>query len=166
VHVTPERVEADGGDTGWGIGVGYRFSRYVAAEFEYMDFGTSQITEYYDLSTVGLPFPTTFQPEFISEISGPAVSLLGSLPVGKSFQIFVRAGALFADRKMDTPSSLGDGPITFGDTVWLAGAGVDWSFAGRWGVRAEYQRSDEVESNILSGGSAIEWLSLRLRFDF
>ena len=55
VHLEPDRVDVDSGDTAWSVGVGYRFSRYVAAEVEYLDFGTTEITEYYNFDGTAIP---------------------------------------------------------------------------------------------------------------
>lgn len=166
VHLTPDRVEVDSGDTSWTIGAGYRFNRYLAAEVEFMDFGSTDVTEYYsyDLGPViNLP-PFSYS----SSLSGPAVSVLGLLPLGKGFEIFLRAGALFADREITLATA---GPAdsgaatTFADTVWLGGIGVDWSFAGDWAVRVEYELSGDLEPTQLMGETSAELISLRLRYE-
>src|SRR5262245_49606711 len=51
-HIDPTSVETDDGDVAWGATLGYRINRYVAAEIEYIDFGTADITEHYDLTTL------------------------------------------------------------------------------------------------------------------
>ena len=139
VHLEPERIDVDGGDTAWSVGVGYKFSRYLAAEVEYLDFGTTEIAEHYSLDTP--PFPDEITLNYSSKLTGPAISVLGSLPLGKGFEVYLRAGALFADREIATLQLTDAGSTKFADTVWLGGAGVDWSFAGRWAIRAEYLRS-------------------------
>ena len=58
------------------------------------------------------------------------------------------------------------GSTKFADTVWLGGAGVDWSFAGRWAIRAEYLRSGELGATFVSGETAAESVLLRLRYKF
>ena len=35
--------------------MGYKFSRYLAAEVEYLDFGTTEIAEHYSLDTAAIP---------------------------------------------------------------------------------------------------------------
>jgi hypothetical protein len=168
VHLEPVSVESGDDDVGFGLGVGFRFSRYFAAELDYLDFGTAEVTETYEtnLGNSFPAFPATLTHEYSSSIAGPAVSALGILPLGKGFEIHLRGGVLFADREIEIPLAVGSGPDTFGDSVWLAGAGVDWTSAGRWGLRAEYQRSGELDSSVVAGQTAVEWLSLRLRFGF
>lgn len=165
-HVEPDSVEVDNGDTSWSVGVGYRFSKHFAAELEYLDLGTTDYTERY---TIDSPFPVdsgVLTHRYSSSMTGLAVSALASLPVGKGFALFVRGGGLFADREVNIPLALGTGDNTFGDTVWLAGAGVDWNLAARWALRAEYQRTGDFESTLSAGEAAAESLSLRVRFSF
>ena len=48
-HVDPDRVDVDESDVAWSVAVGYRINPYLAAEVEYIDFGTTDIAEHYDL---------------------------------------------------------------------------------------------------------------------
>jgi len=164
VHLEPDRVDVDGGDTAWSVGVGYKFSRYVAAEVEYLDFGTSEIAEHYSLDVPPLPDEITLN--YSSTLTGPAISVLGSLPIGKGFEVYLRAGAFFADREFLILLPTEAGSTTYGDTIWLGGAGVDWSFADRWAIRAEYLRSDDFGATFASGETAAESVLLRLRYKF
>jgi hypothetical protein len=41
---------------------------------------------------------------------------------------------------------------------------VDWSFANRWEIRAEYQRTGELDSSLLAGESELERVSLSVLF--
>ena len=140
VHVDPDRVEVDDGNLAWGVGLGYRINDHLAGEIEYAEFGTTDIREHYTIDNPGpIPFPSELDTAFSSKITGPVLSLLGTVPVGQNFEVFVRGGALFASREHQF-----GGQITFtgqdqkfADTVWLAGVGANWSFAKRWGVRAE-----------------------------
>src|SRR5688572_21217427 len=97
VHLEPERVDVDGGDTSWSVGMGYKFSQYFAAEVEYLDFGTTEIAEHYSLDVPPLPDEITLN--YSSRITGSAISVLGSLPVGNGFEVYLRAGALYAHRE-------------------------------------------------------------------
>src|SRR5262249_18221486 len=82
-HIDPSRVDVDKGATAWGVGVGYRVNRYVAAEVEYIDFGTTDISEHYNLSTPPVPpFPVDFTHTYSSRVEGPALSVLGCVPFG------------------------------------------------------------------------------------
>jgi hypothetical protein len=165
VHHQPDSVAVDGNDLGWGVGIGYKFSRHLSAEVEYVDYATTNYSEQYTVDFP--PLPPTLSKDYTSHVSGPSASVLGTFPVGRGFEIYVRAGALFADRKVDIPGLLyvdANLDTTFSDTVWLAGIGVDWSCAELWGIRFEYQQSGEMEANLLAGGAAVQAFLLRARF--
>jgi hypothetical protein len=165
IHYQPDSVKVDGNDLGWGVGVGYKLSRYFSAEVEYADYATTDYSEQYTVDFP--PLPATITKEYTSHISGPSASVLGTFPVGKGFEMYVRAGALFADRKIDVPGLLyvgGEVDTKFSDTLWLAGIGVDWSLGGRWGLRFEYQQSEEMDANLLTAGAAVQAFLLRARF--
>jgi opacity protein-like surface antigen len=164
VHLEPERVDVDGGDTAWSVGMGYKFSQYFAAEVEYLDFGTTEIAEHYSLDVPPLPDEITLN--YSSRITGSAISVLGSLPVGNGFEVYLRAGALYAHREFAVLLPVEAGSTTFSDTVWLGGAGVDWMFADRWAIRAEYLRSGDLDSTSESGETAAESVLLRVRYGF
>ena len=166
VHLEPDSVDVDNGDTAWSLGAGYRFSRYLAAEVEYLDLGTTDYAEHY---TFDSPFPVDtgiITHNFSSSMTGVSVSVLGSLPVGRDFALFLRGGALFADREVHIPFSLGEGDITYGDTIWLAGAGVEWNLSKAWSMRAEYQRTGDFESTLTAGETAADCISVRVKFSF
>ncbi len=162
-------LQTDDESTGWRGLAGYRFSRYFAAELEYLDFGTSEIHETY---VVDIPiFPGPLPPierNYKTDVSGPAISALGKLPVGGQFELFLRAGVLFADSKVRTgllqippaPDS-----VTYADRVLIGGIGVDWQFADRWSARLEYQHSKDIEPNPDIAESHVELISLGVLFE-
>lgn len=165
-HVEPDQVAIDDGNLAWSVGLGYRINRYLAGELEYVDFGTTDVTEHYTIDDPGLPvpfpFPTVLNLEYSSHVTGPALSLLGTLPVGERFELFVRGGALFASRKYE--AGFGAFDENFSSTVWLAGAGATWSFANRWAIRAEYQQTGELSESFISGETSLKRMSLSALF--
>jgi opacity protein-like surface antigen len=171
LNVPRTTLETDEDSTGWRGLAGYRFSRYLAAELEYLDFGTSNIHETFVVDPGGILFPSplTIENDFATDVSGPAVSALGLLPLGERFDLFLRVGVLFADAKVKTGhgelsiSTLPD-TTTYADRVWIGGVGVDWNFAGRWSARLEYERSKEIEPNRDIAASHVELLSLGVLF--
>jgi hypothetical protein len=163
-HVDADQVDVDEGQLAWSVGLGYRLNRYLAAELEYVDFGTTKIVEHYsvDNNFGPIPFPTVFILDSSSNVTGPAVSLLGTLPVGENFELFLRGGALFGSREIE----MGFGGLhqKLAETVWLAGAGVTWSFAQRWAVRAEYQQTGKFDESFVAGETAVQRTSLSVLF--
>lgn len=174
LHVDPDRVDVDSNDVAWSAALGYRINPYVAAEVEYLDLGTTKYFEQYTYEEpppLG-PLPVRFTRRYSSKVTGPALSVLGSVPLSNGFEVFLRAGAFFLDRKVDVGPSEGllttggRSGHTSGSTVWLGGAGATWSFASRWTLRAEYQRTGEVDSTFLAVGADTERMSLGLLFRF
>ncbi len=159
------------GSFAWDVGVGYRINRYLAAEVVYADFGTTDIHEHYAVPNDGpVSFPTEFDLTYSSKITGPVLSVLGTLPVGQSFELFLRGGALFASREY----SVGGQAVfpsrgqqqKFASTVWVAGAGATWSFAQRWGIRAELQQTGALDETIVTGETRLKRISLSALYKF
>lgn len=164
VHVEPDSVDVDAGKLAWGVGLGYRVNKHLAAEVEYIDFGTTDVVEHYNLDDIGLPFPfpTVLNLDYSSNVTGPALSLLGTLPVGENFELYLRGGALFASREIEL--GLGGQSEKFASTVWLAGAGVAWSFAKPWAIRAEYQQTGKLSESLINGETELQRISLSVMF--
>lgn len=164
-HIDPDRVDADNHGAAWNVALGYAINRYIAGEVAYIDFGTADFSEHYDLSSLSTSVVVAnLTYRYSSKTAGPALSVVGSLPLGKGFDVFVRAGALFADRELDISQSVEINGTKFGSTVFLGGAGVDWLFASRWAVRAEYQRTGALGTTFLTGETELERVSLSVLF--
>jgi opacity protein-like surface antigen len=164
-HVDPDQVDVDDGKTAFSIGLGYRINKYLAGEVEYVDFGTTDISEHYTIpNTPGapFPFPTELTVEYSSNVTGPVLSLLGTLPVGENFELFVRGGVLFGSRGSKRDFAGLD--ARFASTVWLGGAGATWSFAKNWAIRAEYQHSGKFSESLIFGETSVQRLSLSALF--
>jgi opacity protein-like surface antigen len=169
IHVDPDQVEVNDGSFSWGIGLGYRINDYFAAEVEYADFGTTDVREHYTVPNAGpIPFPTELDLAYSSKITGPVLSVLGMLPVHENLELFVRGGVLFASREysLEGQLSFGGQDQKFASTVWVAGAGATWSFAARWGVRAEYQQSGALEETLLTGATRVKRITLSALYRF
>lgn len=158
VFIPPTSVEIDDVDAGFGATVGYRINRYFAAEVSYADFGEYEILERYSFTDV----------QYELGVRGPSISVLGSLPLGEKWELFVRGGVLFADQKVSfrvVSSAIGSSGPThkFSDEVVMAGAGVQWSFASRWAARLEYQGIDDLQYDN-TGESRLDQASLSVLF--
>lgn len=157
IALFPTAVDVDEVDTGFSATVGYRMSRYLAAELSYVDFGEYAITEQYSFGST----------KYELGVRGPSLALLGSLPLGEQWELFVRGGVLFADQEMTLKTSssgpTANGGRDFSDEVIIAGAGVQWSFAQRWAARLEYQVTDDMRYDN-TGESSIDQASLSVLF--
>lgn len=158
IAIVPTKVEVDEVDAGFSATVGYRVNRYLAAEVSYADFGEYEVTQHYSFGIT----------RYELGVRGPSVSVLGSLPLGERWKLFLRGGVLFSDQEAsikvtsDSPSSTPD--RNFSDEVVIAGAGVQWSFTPRWTARLEYQRTDDMKYDN-TGESSIDQASLSVLFE-
>lgn len=165
----PNQVDVDDTDIGWNVTLGYRINKYVSAEVAYYDFGTASVVERYSANLFPAPLNITVRSNI--EAFGPGVSLLGTLPLTPSLDIFARGGVLFLDQEVERRTNSFRDTHRTGEEVWMAGAGIQWSFASRWTTRLEYQLTDDIQvgSNTLgpsSGTSKIEQASLSVLFGF
>jgi opacity protein-like surface antigen len=166
IHVDPDEVEVNDGSFAWGIGLGYRINDYLAGEVEYADFGNTDVREHYTVPNQGFPFPGELDVAYSSRVTGPVLSMVGTLPVGRSFELFLRGGALFASREYSLGGQFGEQQQKFASTVWVAGAGATWSFAERWGIRAEYQRTGVLDETLVTGETRVTRFSLSALYEF
>lgn len=92
------------------------------------------------------------------------LSVLGTLPVGQGFELFLRGGALFASREYSVGGQavfLSRGQQQkFASTVWVAGAGATWSFVQRFGIRAEFEQTGALDETIVTGETRLKRISL------
>jgi len=163
----PTQVAVDDTDAGWSVTLGYKINKYLAAELAYYNFGEASVVEHYSAGNRPIPLNITLHSNI--EAYGPGVSLLGTLPLTSSLDIFARGGVLFLDQKIETGSGFRNARQT-GDEIWMAGAGVQWSFASRWATRLEYQLTGDTDRNAntfsQAGTNEIGQLSLGVLFDF
>ena len=173
----PAGLSADETDVGWNFSLGYRVNKYLAAELAYVDSGEASLVEHYRPSP-GAPVSISGTSEinrgYTVTSRGPALSVLGSLPLSSQWEVFVRGGVLFAKQEVEssTWSVGGSGPVInpppldrdFSDEVVTVGAGVQWAFLPRWTARLEYQRTDDLQANEIMGESRIDQASLSVLF--
>ncbi len=162
----PDDIAVDNDDWSWRGTLGYRINRYIAAELSYVDFGEADVTERYAFEEPPSPFfPDEITRDYSGNVAGPIASVMGILPVGSRFELFLRAGVLFADHKVEQKFDTGSDSNTFGSEVWVGGAGVEYRFTSRWSARLEYLRTDTIEKNLGAGSSELDDLSLSVAFD-
>ena len=153
----------DDSDSGWGVTVGYRWGRYVAAELGFTNFGEAlydvDVTAEFADGTIGIG-----EGSLRTRIQGPALSVLGLLPVGTAFDLHLRGGVLFADtrervRLVDEPYEL-DGR----SKDLFAGLGATWNFAENYSARLEYQRYFDVGDDDKTDEQDVDFIAVSLLF--
>jgi hypothetical protein len=167
LSLRPGRVVVDDVQAGWSATLGYRINKYLAAELSYHDFGEASVTERYFPNFPPLPAEIVVRSDI--DAFGPSLSVLGTLPVSVSFDLFARGGVLFVDQEIGNTQGTFRNEQSIGDEVLMAGVGAQWSFAPRWTARLEYQRTGSIDYDAdimnLAGTEKIEQFSLGVLFD-
>ena len=146
VVTTIEKYSSD--DTAWKAFVGYRFSPYVAVEGAYVNLGSPD-------DTIA---PDT---KLTVETDGFAPYVVGTLPLGDTFEAFAKAGYYWYDINARVT---GPGTVIASDTtsdstfVWSAGFGAN--LFERFNLRLEYEQFD---FNNADSSNAL-WLTGAFRF--
>lgn len=122
-------------DTGWKLVGGYRFSRYLAVEATYIDWGKVSGTANGISAT--------------AEQTSMGVGVVGSLPINPQFSIFGSAGFLTTEQEIRRPGA----SFTRDDTEFHYGLGVKYAFTANWAARAEWERTDQLKVEMLSIGA-------------
>ena len=126
-------------DSGYRLKLGYKYSRYLSVESEFVDFGTPA-----DLFTS----PGNLASAFRS--TGFGIDTVATLPLWRSFSFYGRMGAYHGDARNAfaaySTSLLGDGASH--GTRWRYGLGVRYEFTKALGIHAELERYSPLGSPI------------------
>jgi OmpA family protein len=142
------RISTKDSDIGYHAVFGYRFSRYVAGEFGLAQFGDLATTARADVNLDGEGFlPASIKVGY--SVGGPALSVLGMLPINDKFEFFGRAGVLFASSEREVLTRIDGEATSFGSSKgdsaeMILGLGVSYHFNQMYSVRAEFQKMDGV----------------------
>jgi hypothetical protein len=147
--------------------VGYRIFDFAAVELSYLDLGTLQTRD--ELALPVILGGGTAELRHTLETEGPTISVLGMMPIGERWDLFLRVGVLFADQKV-TRSLSSSNPLvfsgstssTYGSDTALWGAGVQYNWHKRWSARLDFQRYSDVGSDSAVGEQDIDLLSLNV----
>jgi opacity protein-like surface antigen len=129
----------------WGLTFGYQFMRYLAVEAAYVDLGEAEYTSRALVSDGATTADVTAK--FTTDSAGPAISVLGTLPIRSGWDVHARAGMYFGSNDTSTNLSVDDLSDSFGDSSssqsFLWGAGIGYT-SGQWTVRLDYQQFTDV----------------------
>lgn len=142
--ITWTDTQLDRGDRGFEIALGYQFSPHLALEGAYINLG--DITYRAPIS-VGATFDEMSEATSTVQAgrAGPALSMVGSWPLGSRFSVDARAGTFFGKSTAKVTYALvGEGPShaqsSRRETRLLLGAGVNWSVSPKTDLRLGYTR--------------------------
>jgi hypothetical protein len=173
---TEQTTSFDDSDLAYGLVMGYRLTASVAFEAGYENFGT---VTYESRANGSFPLESgTTAVTIESETSGFTLTALGVLPLSRDWELFARAGALFADNKIRIAVSsqgqqfvppLGNrfsGSDSQGTTNLYAGLGLSRRFFDIYDLRLEYQRAFDVGDESSGGKGDLDAALLGLIVTF
>lgn len=131
-------------DTAWKIFGGYRFSRYLAVEATYGDWGDISVST----SVAGTPINVT------GDIQSFGVAAVGMLPIGGDhLSLFGKAGIAYTKRELRATAPGFSFPNEKDNETELHfGFGALFNLTPNFSLRGEWERLDDSEVNILSIG--------------
>lgn len=167
--------DLDDSDKAWGINIGYRINRFVAAEVGYLDLGKFVYENAMNLTVDDGPgglaaqvFPSTS--DFRLTVRGPFASVMGMFALGERFDVHVRGGLLFADTRArtrmvldDIPDSLTSFETKDSSSDFFGGIGATWNINPSYSLRLEYQKFLDVGDDH-TGESDVDVVNVSILF--
>ena len=159
---------------GYSFYAGYRLNTHLAVEGGYMDLGKFRYQAQSNGGFINPDDTTVTIPGMLflsanSRTAGFALSALGVLPLNYRWELFGRAGVLFASNEITlflTNGNVSDAGTNNGSsTDLLAGAGAGFTSAEIYTLRAEYQRVfDAGDNTVGEGDQDLATLGVTVRF--
>jgi opacity protein-like surface antigen len=173
---TQQRAAFDDSDIAFGLVMGYRLTTHLAFEGGYNNFGQ---VNYTSRSSGTFPLEAgELDVNIETETTGFTVAALGLLPLSRDWELFARAGALFADNKIAiTVNGRGNrfvpplgnrfsGSDSEGSTNLYAGVGLSRRVFELYALRLEYQRAFDAGTESTGGKGDLDAALLSLIVTF
>lgn len=156
----------DDKDSSFGLSAGYRLLRNLAFEAGWVDLG--EIKYRNESFGTHIDHQEPWAQTLSASTSGIAVSALGILPVSYSWELYARAGVLFATNEIDiyiTDFFGADAPqLSDSSTEVFAGVGAAFSFAEVYGLRFEFQRVFDAGEGLVEGDIDVMSIGVTVSF--
>jgi hypothetical protein len=171
-----EQISFDDTDTAFGITMGYRLNRFLALEAGFAKLGT---LTYKSRATGDYPFDSGFLNTTLeSQTSGFTATVLGVWPLTRNWELFARAGMLFATNRLrlsfnaageDFIPSIGNSAadsFSQSTTDTYAGVGISRRILEIYELRLEYHRVFDSGEEITGGKGDLDAAFLGLTVTF
>lgn len=140
-------ASCDEKDTAFKVFLGYRVNPNFAIEGSYFSYGEASAAG----TLVGVPVRAT------GDATAFGVAALGILPLGNRFSLFGKVGILMTDFKFTVAGGGFSTSASEDETGLHYGFGAMFDITPNFGIRAEWERNDELEADMMS-------LGLQVRF--
>jgi OmpA-OmpF porin, OOP family len=135
-------TSCDEKDTAWKLFGGYQFNRHFALEASYFDYGSITANG----QTFGVPFRIT------GDATAFGVAAVGILPLANQFSLFGKLGLLRTELDLSASGVGGSASESDSDTGLHIGVGAMFDMGRNFSIRAEWERNDEAEIDMISVG--------------
>jgi opacity protein-like surface antigen len=147
---TTSSTTTDDGATSGKIQLGYNLGKTFALEGGYNYLGDINFTSTTNLGTIGGS----------KEAHLVNLDLVARLPMNEQFSILARFGGYYWKTKSEMPNAVPLGTTTIDDNGFdfKIGAGVQYDFNPKWGIRGEFERFNGIGKSNTSGDSKVnQW---------
>jgi len=129
-------------DSAWKLFGGYQFNRHFAIEASYFDYGSVSASG----QTFGVPFRIT------GDATAFGLAAVGILPIANHFSLFGKLGLLRTEVDVTGSGAGGAGSESDSETGLHVGIGLMFDLGRNFSIRAEWERNDEAEIDMMSLG--------------
>lgn len=162
----------DDKDTGWKVYAGYRVNENFAIEAGYTRLGKFGYQGSFDFYITGYDY------EGSASLKGRAkawtLSALGIVPLGQQFELFGKLGLARWDVKTTANITVNQDGDSYSESTSVSkkgtglnfGLGAVYKFNANLGIRAEWERFNDVGKEDVTGKSDIDLLSIGLMYSF
>jgi len=144
------------GENGYRLKLGYKYSRYLAVQGEYVDFGRTAADVFSNSSSLSSTFRST----------GYGIDTVATVPLWRSFSFYGRLGAYRGEARNAfaaySTSLLGDSR----STRLRYGLGMRYDFTKAFGIKAELERYSPLGASTGSESDAADLVSVGVSWRF
>jgi hypothetical protein len=130
----------------WWVNTGYFFTPYFGMDAAFFHIGEVKYLAVGKLSISGASQSLSTATEVSSR--GPALSLIGRLPLTESFEADLRVGDYYGKAVLDNQLTVGSKGVSISssksNSSLLAGVGGAYTFGGHWSIRLDYLRVNQT----------------------
>jgi OOP family OmpA-OmpF porin len=134
-------------DSAWKFFGGYQFNRNFALEASYSDYGSISASG----QSFGVPFSVS------GDATAFGIAAVGILPLGDRFSLFGKLGLLRSEVDVVAAGIGGAFSESESETGLHIGVGVMFDLGRDFSIRAEWERNDEVEVDMMSIGVQVRF---------
>ena len=152
----------------WWFNTGYFFSPYVAIDAAFLHIGKVRYILVGNNVTASGTQPVSSFGEVVSH--GPAISLLGRLPLNESFALDIRVGDYYGKAILNNTLNVGSSSnfvtASKARSSLLGGLGASYTIAGHWSFRLDYLRIEKTGDDSTLGKFSVNLATAGVSFTF